>query len=216
MRADRQTAGYGRRGRAWQSPLGNLAATLLWPLAEPLGADGPAAFGFAAALAIRDAAIAAGTAPERLTLKWPNDVLLGGIKLSGLLIEFLDGPQRALAIGIGVNLAHAPQVEPYDTAALPNAPSPDAFLASLDAAFISRVTAWRTDGMAVLRDAWLAAAQGLGEAITVRLPNEVREGVFEGLGPTGGLQLRDEAGLTEVTVGDVFFSSAPAKGGAHR
>lgn len=210
MRADRQTAGYGRRGRAWASPPGNLAATLAWPLAGPMGADGPAGYGFAAALAVRDACVAAGADGARLTLKWPNDVLLATrghwAKLSGLLIETGGG---ALLIGIGVNLAEAPDVPAYRTAcladAVPTCPAPDAFLGLLDAAFPARVHAWRTDGFGALRTAWLSAAHGVGARVGVRLPGGTAEGVFDGLGAAGALRLRTPEGVREITAGDVFF-----------
>ena len=199
--------GYGRRGRAWQSPEGNLAATLLTPLPGPLPEDGPAAYGFAAALAVRDAAAASGAGP--LSLKWPNDVLLSGRKLSGLLIElFADGERRALALGIGVNLAAAPQVDAYKTAALAEAgpaPAPAAFLSRLDAALTGWLSQWRAEGFAPLRTAWLAAAAGLGERAVARLPTETVEGVFEDLGPLGEMILRTPKGRRSVTAGDVFF-----------
>ena len=215
VRADRQTAGYGRRGRAWQSPAGNLAATLLWPLDAPLGPDGPAGYGFAAALAIRDACVGAGADAGRLSLKWPNDVLLATngnwAKLSGLLIELLDA--QALAIGIGVNLAEGPGAAvPYETAALADAcpvPTPPAFLSLLDAAFVRRVEAWRAGGFAVLREAWLDAARGIGVPVTARLPKGEVSGTFQGLSPTGALCIATPEGVREVTAGDVFFPSGP-------
>ena len=163
---------------------------------------------------MRDACIGCGAAPDQLSLKWPNDVLLGGGKLSGLLIEFLDGVPAALAIGIGVNLAAAPEGLPYEAAALRDAVrrdvEPAAFLAALDRAFLSRIETWRRDGFQALRTAWLGAARGLGAPVAVRLPDEMLEGVFEALGPQGALLLRTPSGLREITAGDVFF---PGQGG---
>ena len=159
---------------------------------------------------MRDACVASGAAADRLTLKWPNDVLLGGAKLSGLLIEFLDGAAPALAIGIGVNLAAAPDGLPYEATALSGAvrrgePRPTMFLAHLDAAFLARMGEWRTQGFGALRAAWLDAAEGLGKPVTVRLPNETLTGVFEAIGPVGALRLRTAQGVRDITAGDVFF-----------
>ncbi len=214
IRADRQSAGYGRRGRSWQSPEGNLSATLLLPLEGRLGAEGPAGYGFAAALAIADAAKESGVPPEALTLKWPNDVLLDGGKMAGLLIEMLErGGSRALALGIGVNLASAPAIPDYRTSAIAghaDAPSPERFLTRLDKAFFRRLESWRSEGFSCLREAWLASAQGVGERIEVRLPKATLTGLFEGLGPDGTLRLLQGGETVTVTAGDVFF---PGQGG---
>ncbi|MBN9554147.1 MAG: biotin--[acetyl-CoA-carboxylase] ligase, partial [Alphaproteobacteria bacterium] len=106
LTASRQTAGRGRRGRAWESAGGNLAATLLL---RPVGPQAQwAELSFAAAIATADmaAALASGA---RIALKWPNDVLADSKKLAGILLETGNGPKPALAIGIGVNLAHHPE-----------------------------------------------------------------------------------------------------------
>ncbi|WP_031553693.1 biotin--[acetyl-CoA-carboxylase] ligase [Parvularcula oceani] len=214
VRADRQSAGYGRRGRSWQSPEGNLAATLLLPLKGRLGPEDPAGYGFAAALAIADAARACGVPPTAVTLKWPNDVLLEGGKLAGLLIELLEWEGGlALALGMGVNLASAPAIAAYPTSAIAAyapAPAPERFLTLLDGAFFSRLESWKSDGFPALRDAWLARAQGIGDRIEVRLPKATLTGIFEGLAPDGTLRLRQGEETVIVTAGDVFF---PGQGG---
>ena len=218
MRADRQAAGRGRRGNAWVSPPGNLYATLVLPLTGPLRADDPAAYGFAGALAVRDACVAAGAPGDAVRLKWPNDVLLRGAKLSGLLIERVEraggrGAEAALLVGIGVNLARAPAVEAYETTALSDAatpPTPAAFLGRLDAALSARLAQRDREGLAGLRRDWLACATGLGGPATVRLPGgAVLRGVAEGVDARGGLALRVGAELRTVTAGDVFFPASP-------
>lgn len=172
-------------------------------------AEGPAAYGFASALAVRDACLACGAPGAQLALKWPNDVLLGGAKLSGLLLELAaEGRRQALLVGIGVNLAEAPAVEAYEAAALSmvaRAPSPTDFLERLDAALFARLGLWRAEGFGALKAAWLAAASGMDGALTVRLPNETVTGRAAGLSEAGALLLRTPGGLRAVTAGDVFF-----------
>lgn len=176
-------------------------------------AEGPAAYGFASALAVRDACVACGAPGASLALKWPNDVLLakgqGWGKLSGLLLELVaEGARRALLIGIGVNLAEAPTVEAYEAAALSmatEAPAPAVFLTLLDRALLARLGLWRAEGFAALRDAWLDAAVGTDGPLTVRLPNETVTGQAAGLDEAGALLLRTPGGPRTVTAGDVFF-----------
>src|SRR5215469_2812357 len=104
--ADRQTAGRGRRGRAWISPRGNLYASLL--LTEPAAAEHWSQLSFVAALAMHDAVVEiAGDLKPLLTIKWPNDLLLAGAKLGGILIEAESGIS-AVVVGIGVNCASHP------------------------------------------------------------------------------------------------------------
>jgi BirA family biotin operon repressor/biotin-[acetyl-CoA-carboxylase] ligase len=213
VRADRQTAGYGRRGRAWESLAGNLAATLLLPLQGRLPEEAPAAYAFAAALAVRDACAEAGASLRDLSLKWPNDVLYRGGKLAGLLLELVaEGDRRALLLGIGVNLAAAPEVEAYETAALgERAPAPDAFLALLDARLLARLGQWRTDGFGALRDAFEVAATGLHGEVTVRLPDGTVTGLAQCLGEDGALIVVTEAGPRRFAAGDVFFPGDASK-----
>ena len=130
-------------------------------------------------------------------------MLLGGGKLAGLLIDRADG---ALVIGIGVNLAVAPAVPAYRTAALADAaapPAPGAFLAALDEALTARLG----QQFGRLRADWLAAATGLDGPVTVRLPNGAAwSGDAEGLDAHGGLLVRTPEGLRTANAGDVFFS----------
>ena len=176
--------------------------------------DGPAAWGFAAALAIRDASIACGAPRAALALKWPNDVLLHGAKLSGLLLELLEEKgRRAVSLGIGVNLARAPALPERPTATLASeilAPAPPAFLDLLDAALTERLATYARDGLAPIRAAWLDAATGLGQPILVRLPNREVEGTFDGIDDAGALILGTKGDPLSVTAGDVFFPDAQA------
>jgi BirA family biotin operon repressor/biotin-[acetyl-CoA-carboxylase] ligase len=210
--AKRQTAGRGRRGREWSSPEGNLAATLL--IAPGVSAPEAARLSFVAALAVHD--LAAAYAPRAaVRVKWPNDVLVDGKKVAGILLESSghEGVDTLpwLAIGIGVNLAHAPAETAYPATFLGahgSAPSPAEALAALADAWETRFRVWRVSGFAAIREAWLAVAAGLGQPIEVRLAAESLHGRFETLMQDGALSLLLSNGSRRaVTAGEVFFAS---------
>ena len=205
-----QTAGRGRRGRAWSTERGNLAATLL--MTTDLPPAEAAQVSFVAALAacdLADACLGQGAA----RLKWPNDVLVHGRKAVGILVE--SGARQDarlwLAVGIGVNLKHAPtNVERPATACAEHMaappPEPRAALEVLAAAFERWRKLWATQGFAPIARGWTERAVGLGERCEARLPARTLTGVAEGLDPDGALRLRlDDGALERVTAGDVFF-----------
>ncbi|HEX4104942.1 MAG TPA: biotin--[acetyl-CoA-carboxylase] ligase [Rhizomicrobium sp.] len=204
LTAKHQTAGRGRRGRNWETPHDNLAATLLihpvrreseWPQLS-----------FVAAIAASD--MAAFFAPHaRIALKWPNDVLADGRKLAGILLENAHG---ALAIGIGVNLRHHPADTEFPATSLAalggEVPSADEALARLAADFAKWYEVWSVQGFAAIRDAWLARAHGLGTRIRARLVKEERSGMFEGIDESGALLLNEGFGrLSTLPAADIFF-----------
>ncbi|MBB4659768.1 BirA family biotin operon repressor/biotin-[acetyl-CoA-carboxylase] ligase [Parvularcula dongshanensis] len=181
------------------------------PQALPLRDGAPAAWAFSTSLAVRDACISAGIEPATLTLKWPNDVLLRGAKVAGILVELLTAqPRAASAFGIGINLASAPSVAAYRTAALAVGADAGQVLTDLDGSLHGWLARWNEEGLVPLREAWLDAAHGLGERLTARLPGAEISGIFEGIDADGTLLLRTGAGLHRVTAGDVFFSGRPA------
>lgn len=208
-----QTAGKGRRGRDWQTVSGNLAATLLFTTAK--SAAEAAQVSFVAALAAADLAQTC-LGPGAAKLKWPNDVLVHGRKAVGILIESgarADG-SLWLAVGIGVNLAHAPQnVERPATAFADHMASPppkplDA-LKILAARFEHWRALWDREGFAPIAEGWTGIAHGLGEPCEARLPNQTHRGVAEGLDADGALRLRLDGGaVMRITAGDVFFGGA--------
>ena len=214
--ARRQTAGRGRRGRAWESAPGNLAATLL--AVTELPPAEAAQLSFVTALAVADLACA--FVPDDLVrLKWPNDVLVDGAKVSGILIE--SGPQSNgglwLAIGVGINLSQAPQDLPYPATALAAhlradaaTPTPEAALARLAGLMAARVDQWRDEGFAAVRRDWLGRAAGMGQPCTARMGDgSAVTGVAEGLDIDGALLLRmDDGQVRRIAAGDVFFGSA--------
>jgi BirA family biotin operon repressor/biotin-[acetyl-CoA-carboxylase] ligase len=199
--ADRQTAGRGRRGRVWQTQPGNLATTLLL---RPQGVQ-VAQLSFAAALAVSD--MVAVFAPHAvIAVKWPNDVLAEGRKIAGILLEA--GPGW-LAVGMGVNLAAAPEGTEFPAIALTDLgaapPSPDAALTVIADRFAHWYAAWMENGFEPLRAAWLARAGGLGGPIRARLPHEERHGVFEGIDADGALLLNEHGLVRPISAGEVFF-----------
>ncbi len=209
LRADAQTGGRGRHGRAWESPPGNLHASTLVRLAP--GDPAAPTLALVAAVAL-DELVAALAGAERTHLKWPNDVLLdegGGrwAKLSGILLERVDG---AVVIGFGVNLAHHPEGLDRPTTDLAAAgvqpPAAADFLADLAAAFARWLARWRGEGLAPIRRRWLERAHPVGTALSVRSPDGIRDGLFDGLDADGALRLRLADGSVHVMhAGDVFL-----------
>jgi BirA family transcriptional regulator, biotin operon repressor / biotin---[acetyl-CoA-carboxylase] ligase len=211
-----QTAGRGRRGRAWISAPGNLATSLLFVVpATPAVA---ATLGFVASLAVLDAC--KGLAPDiAFSLKWPNDVLADRGKVAGLLLESeAQGPLVAVVIGFGLNLASAPPGMAFPAqslAALGHPVTADEMFAGLTDAWVSRIMLWNDGrGFDVIREAWLAQAAGIGQAISVRTGDRVESGIFETLDEQGRLILRKSDGtMRAISAGDVYFGDA-AGGGA--
>ncbi len=165
---------------------------------------------FVLALAVHDALSGLITKGD-IRIKWPNDILVDGAKIAGLLLEMVDAASaRMLVAGIGVNVVSAPAEAAYSTTRLLDydaAPMPLALAETIDANFWAHYQIWRKDGFAPVRRQWLERAAGLGAAITVRLPNETLSGVFEDLDETGGLVLRFEGGTRIISAGDVYFGA---------
>lgn len=219
LRAERQTAGRGRQGRAWMSPPGNFYASTLVRLR---GSDPQAAtLALVAAVALEEAVgvfLGASPSPVRrsappfrwervLALKWPNDLLLDGAKLSGILLDRVDD---AVIVGIGVNLAHHPDLPDRATTSLAAHGvdvDPAALLDVLAEAFARWVERWRGEGIAAVRARWLERAHPVGTALTARLAEgTVIDGLFDGLDPDCALTLRLASGERRVIhAADVFL-----------
>lgn len=202
-----QTAGRGRRGRPWSSQGGNFFGTLL---SCPPGDR--ALRSFVAALGLFDAMVAVSGRPDLFTLKWPNDVLLSGRKLAGILLEAVNG--GALVTGVGVNLASAPEASALEADAL--APigladatgltvTPEELLEQLAPAMAAWEDRLVDEGFAPLRAAWLARAARLGESLTARLPDRTLTGRFETIDATGALVLATDNGRVVIPAADVAF-----------
>jgi BirA family transcriptional regulator, biotin operon repressor / biotin---[acetyl-CoA-carboxylase] ligase len=211
VRADAQTAGRGRRGRAWVSAPGNLFCTYAADFAGPPGQA--ALLGFVAALSVADLAdAAAGRACARL--KWPNDVLADGGKCAGILLEAESASSGAtrLLLGIGVNLSGAPEDIGYpsmDLTRLGGAVSVEGAFADLRARLAHWSSRLDMHGFGPIRAAWLGRARGLGEPIGVILGDETITGRFATLSETGELVIDlADGGVRSISAGEVFFPGA--------
>lgn len=204
--ARQQTAGRGRLGRNWISPTGNLFVTVLFP--EPGGLAVAGRIPFAAALAVRDACTSA--LPDLdARLKWPNDVRVRGAKVCGILTE--TGETNGVtwvALGMGINIQHAPDVNDQSATSLrqegaPPALMPEHVLEDLRNSLGKRVAQARNEFDGLLED-WMRHAEGLGQSVEAG-PKDARvTGVFEGLAADGGLNLRLPDGSRQtIRAGDV-------------
>jgi BirA family transcriptional regulator, biotin operon repressor / biotin---[acetyl-CoA-carboxylase] ligase len=210
--ADQQTAGRGRQGRPWSSPSGNLYASAL--VIDPCAPAAAAQIGFVAGVAAQRAVADLGLEAE---LKWPNDLVVGGAKLAGLLVEGVTPPGRRLAavVGIGVNVVSSPDGLPYPTASLASAlgapSSARALLDRLVLRFDEALAAWaRGAGFASIRGAWLAAAANLGGPIRVANAHGARDGLFEGLDEQGRLRLKRDGVVETIESADITLISTAA------
>jgi BirA family biotin operon repressor/biotin-[acetyl-CoA-carboxylase] ligase len=205
LRADRQKGGRGRSGRSWLSVSGNLHASTLVRLRP----DDPPAHTLALVSAVAvHAAVGILVPGMGATIKWPNDLMVGNAKLSGMLLERTG---NAVIVGFGMNVTHAPEIEGRATMSLASCDTQ----ADISAAQIAEVLAehfaiwldrWRREGLATVREAWLVAAHPQGTPLRVMLPDGTQlEGVFVGLAADGALMLRQDDGSQAVIhAGDVF------------
>jgi len=217
----RQTEGRGRRGRAWETAHGNLAASLLVvPDADPAIA---ATLGFVAGVALNRALSAAlgGTvkngadaANARIALKWPNDVLADGAKLAGILLEAqkLPSGKMAIVIGLGVNVVAAPVGLPYpatSVAELGSDVSAETILATLGECWVDCFEAWDNGrGVAEILALWRRSAVGIGSEVAVSRAGDVVRGIFETIDDEGRLIVRaNDNQRIAITAGDVHFGT---------
>ncbi|MCO6408006.1 MULTISPECIES: biotin--[acetyl-CoA-carboxylase] ligase [Hoeflea] len=211
--AVRQTGGRARRGRSWVSEPGNLYSSLL--LIDPAPWAALASLPLAVTVAVEAAVSSAlpAEAAKALRIKWPNDLLIGGRKTSGILIEAEQMPdgRRAVVIGCGINVAHRPEAGLYPTTCLAeqgSAVTPQDLFAQLVVTMDSVLSLWdQGRGVAAIRDAWIERAQGIGEPVTVNLPDRQISGLFDGIDIEGRLMLALPDGNRQtIASGDVFFS----------
>ena len=222
LRAERQTVGRGRQGREWDSPSGNLYASTLVRLRPD---DPPAAtLALVAAVALEEVVrccfpgegrgpasgashLGPGLRRGSLSIKWPNDLLLDGAKLSGILLERAGD---AVVIGIGVNLAYYPDLPDRSTTSLAAhgvVPTPPEFVEQLADMLAAWLHIWRTDGLSPVIARWTERAHRLGTPLIARLSDgEAIAGTFDGLSPDGALLLRLADGASRVIhAADVFL-----------
>jgi BirA family biotin operon repressor/biotin-[acetyl-CoA-carboxylase] ligase len=225
-----QTAGRGRRGRQWETPRGNLAASLLVvPDCDPaltatLGFVAGVALNNALREAIPEAAIRTGIdgadgQNARIALKWPNDVLADGAKLAGILLEAHSRPdgRMAIVVGMGVNVVAAPEGLPYPATSLVQlgtALTAEPLFAALSDAWVDAVTIWDNGrGVADVLSLWREAAAGIGAEVAVSREGDVVRGIFETIDDSGRLIVRgnDNSRIT-ITAGDVHFGITATAG----
>jgi len=205
-----QTAGRGRRGHTWGSPPGNLYASLILRPRCPI--DRAAQLGFVAALAV--GATLGSTLEKRLDglcYKWPNDVLLRGRKIAGILLESeLDEGEapKFVVVGVGINLASSPRDTEFPATSIAEenlgTVSPGAALEGFARHFQAWVERWREEGFAPIRAAWRAQAMALGELIRVRLDHATLHGRLIDIDQHGALLLESMGELRRIAAGEVF------------
>jgi len=209
--AARQSAGRGRHGRTWVSHAGNLhASLLLYPACDLSHIP---ELSFVAALAVAKT-VGHFTDHAKITCKWPNDVLVDGAKIAGILLESESPgqPQKPyVIIGIGLNIAVYPELADYPATCLADhtkAVGVTAVFEVLAAKLAEAVTRWGVDGFGPVRVEWLNMAEGIGKRIAIASGTETRSGTFIGLGKNGALLLEDEGGgLREIVSGSILKDS---------
>ncbi len=217
--AGAQTLGRGRSGRTWVSVPGNLYASLLVRVdCQPDAIHQLSLLGGVATWdAIRAVAAEDGRELPGLRLKWPNDLLIDGAKLVGILPESMAVPGAAGAflavIGIGINLAGHPgdlgrAVTHLAAHGCPT--TPERMLEALAVAMETWLGRWNNGaGFGLVREAWLQRAGAVGELMTVNTGRETVEGNFLGIDAEGALVLRDQGGIDRrFTYGDVALGVA--------
>ncbi len=209
----RQTDGRGRNGRKWISAEGNLFASIL--LSPDCDISEIAQLSFVSAIAVRESIAPLLPEPELLLCKWPNDLLLAGKKLGGILLEsfetVIDGyRKRWVVVGVGVNIDSCPEDEDIQATFLKEAGvelvSAKIVLSRFIHHFLQWYEIWRMEGFAHIRKYWLANCAGLGEQIYVQLPTETMSGKFTTVDEDGHLCLQLQSGIVKkISAGDVFL-----------
>ncbi|MCL2713475.1 MAG: biotin--[acetyl-CoA-carboxylase] ligase [Alphaproteobacteria bacterium] len=224
-----QSDGHGRRSRAWISPPGNLAASMLEVMDVPMPVVATLGFaaGLAAHAALRQVAVEAAamagaetgamSAVPDFVLKWPNDVLVGGRKIAGINLEVESrGDAVAVVVGIGINVVAAPQdstLAAVSLAELGVAASAQSVFAALSDAWACWRPLWdRGRGFPLVRSQWLGAATGLGSKVAIRTGASLTEGIFAGIDDQGCLILDTGERLVGIAAGDVYFGDVASRG----
>lgn len=206
VQALQQSKARGRHGNGWIAPMGNLYISVLLRPTVKIGTA--AQMAFVVALALSDAMDEVMADGHTKTLKWPNDILIDGRKVSGILLESkidAQGGAEYLIIGVGVNIFAAPEgaagLDAVKRDRLAINTFRDMFLARLKDYY----QAWQDKGFAQIRDAWLKQAHGLGQTMKIRLPEISYEGIFRGIDENGVLLAEIDGQIRTFTAGEVHF-----------
>lgn len=208
--AGRQTGGRGRKGRTWVSEPGNLYTSLVFR--PQLAPKDLTALPYVAALSVRDAVIALGASSAEAQCKWPNDILLNGKKVSGILIESSARSAEKLdyiVIGIGINLAHFPSNAAFPATSLKEQlgklATPQQAIQALARSLRARLDVWDVNDFDPVREEWTACAWGLGQTRVVSTASESFEATLIGLDENGGLLAKTPEGIVrEIVAADIF------------
>ena len=223
-----QTAGRGRRQRAWIAPRGNLASSVLevMDVSPAVAATLGFAFGLAHETALRRVSIEAnlrlaGSDQLKYLLKWPNDILVRGQKLCGLLLEAEAMPGGGLAVvaGIGTNVIAAPEGTPTPATSLATLGvhiGAEELFGALSDAWVEFRGIWDNGrGFAEIRKLWLERAAGLGERVAINTGTVTVEGTFDTIDESGCLIVRTAEGRRmPISAGEVYFGAAASAGAA--
>jgi len=210
-----QSSGRGRRGRTWISEPGNLYCSLILRPEKPVSEA--AQLSFAASLAVAEALrdVSTPASSPEISCKWPNDVLLGGKKVAGILLECqAQAPQGSaapgldwLVLGVGVNVSHHPDETefPATSFGVSSGATVEGVLEQFSLRFETWFETWKTQGFSPIRNAWLNNAKGVGQPVIARLGTETLEGTFVGMDKEGALILETEGNQRHITAADIFF-----------
>lgn len=210
VQALEQKSGKGRHGNEWNSPIGNLYMSILLRPECAARDAGQLAFVIAVALSkalddyIDEPSANGGHAK---TLKWPNDILIDGLKLCGILLEseMKANKLEAVVVGMGLNIFKAPElaVGLNDVAEIP------VYVNTVRDNILDKLSYyyefWQKKGFAPIREAWLKQAHGLDQPMSARLPDVTYKGIFRGITEEGGLILETEEGEKIIHAAEVHF-----------
>ena len=210
--AKSQTSGKGRRGREWVSNEGNLFASLL--LINPSSQGNLVTLPFVASLAVARAInLCNGSKIPELTIKWPNDVLISGKKISGILLEstHLANDRLAVVIGIGINCSEAPDNTLFPVTSFMEEGvdiDPATLFEFLHSSMYSTLKKWdKGQGFVHIRQAWLDLASGIGQPIIARFDDHQQNGIFVDIDQQGYLLLKTREGIKTISAADIFFQN---------
>ncbi len=203
-----QTEGRGRRGRIWESPLGNIYMTYITYSDSPLTRSSQ--LSFVACVAIGESIRLALPPGNVLTYKWPNDLLLNKKKVGGLLLEAISLPDReekAYLIGCGLNLKNKPQEARYPATSFQEEGTYlhyDEVLYGICSFLKKYIALWQKDGFLPIQTLWMDNSYNSGKKIIVDLQGQTYSGIFEGIDNKGFLMLKTSQGLIKLPAGEII------------